>query len=76
MIEHAILEAVQASRENPGALAALALIEFALAQEFESGLQSGLRELIDLWGQTLVGIDMLEIDRLKKQIESAALSRE
>lgn len=72
MIEKAILAALQISLGNPDALTALALVEFSLAQEPSDRSRPTLDELIDQWGQTLVDVDDVIVERLKRLLREGA----
>ncbi|WP_158816114.1 hypothetical protein [Methylocapsa sp. S129] len=70
MNKKALLAALIASRENPDALEAIARVELYLAESPDTRSQTELNDLIDKWGQTLVGMDVGEIVALKRQLKS------
>jgi hypothetical protein len=69
----AIVRALKASLGNPEALAALAQVEEHIAQAPGVRSQIELSDLIDAWGQTLVGIDAAELKDLKRQLRSTKI---
>jgi hypothetical protein len=68
MIDAAILGALRVSVGNPDAIDLLALIELCLAQTASAHSQIELIDLVDRWGQTLVGVDPAEVRRLKRAL--------
>jgi hypothetical protein len=68
MTEAAILAALRASIGNPDAIDLLALIELCLAQTPSAHSQIEMVDLVDRWGQTLVGVDPAQVRRLKRPL--------
>ena len=72
MNKKALRAALIASHENPDALEAISHVESCLAESPDTRSQTELHDLINEWGRTLVGVDVREIMRLKRQLKRIA----
>ena len=71
MIEETIVAALRASLGKADALTALALVELRLSQAPSACSEMELTELINKWGQTLVGVGAADVESLKRRLRQS-----